>query len=398
MLREWLNDIVLIRPAKQPGRALSFWLVLAAASVVLATWVARDEGGMMLDLHELRSWLRAWMVDGHSPYTVFAPDADYPPMAFLLLAPLGLPSGTAVASWFVPLAVASVILASWMMLRWLTRELRLTLSASEVIALIAMVLAMGTTRRLIWHGQTVAVSIIFGMLALQWAPQRRVAAGVALALCAFKPQIGLGFALALLVTQGAGSIVALSTAAVVTALSFVVFATTLALPVGEVAASWFHNIATIYTGPDRVRELLGLRYLIEDVTRSSSLALVIWVTSAVAALVVIARATGASRAHRSIACLMWGLVFLPHQLYDGLLAVPALWWLMWPEAGGGSRSRPMATALLATLVMLDVFDISGVMREIARQVDSTALFGASQWLPPLRMIALTALVLPMRKR
>lgn len=392
--RDWIYDILLIRPVSRTMRPMACWLALAVVSVALAAWIGRDGAGMMLDLHEVRSWLRVWMVDGHNPYTSFAPDADYPPMAFLLLAPLGLSHSDAVAWWFLPISISSLAIAGWLMLRWLTRELNIALTSQETIALVAMLLATGSARRAIWHGQTVALSIIFGMLALQWTSRRRVMSGLALALCAFKPHFGLGVALALVVTSGTSSLVTLSVAALATALSFVAFAWTLALPTSDVVASWVHNIASIYTGPDRVHELLGARFLFDGLTQSPAASLVIWMASAVAALVMIVRATHVSRAQRIIACLMWSLVFLPHQLYDGLLALPALWWMMWPEGGLGARPRWLAASLAAALLLSDVIDVSGAMREIARHIESQPLFTASQWLPPIRMIALLALVLP----
>lgn len=393
--RDLFSQIFLIRSDRQTWVPAIFWSAVALLSVTFAVSIALQPDRMH-DLREVRAWLQYWMAGRGNPYDHFAGDLDYPPVAFLILWPLGLPSDTAMAFWYIPAALATTGLAAWAMLRWMRERMYVTLSAAENVALIALMFAGSGARSALWQGQTMALSLMFGALAIRWSRTRPFAAAIALALCSFKPHIAVGFALAILLIEGAD--VLILAAAIVLSLSLL-FAATIGQPLTEIVADYARNLTALYGGEERVRGLLSIRFVLDDMIGWYALSTALYAVLAVSTLVLIVvlakrrRQDAVTQAELAVCCLLWSLMFLPHQLYNSLLAAPALWLLMWPESGL-IRSRSLRGAAAAAYVLFGVFDVAGAMRLIGTWVPSLDwLYGTSYYLSPLRIAAIFALIL-----
>jgi hypothetical protein len=207
-----------------------------------------------------------------------------------------------------------------------------------------------------------------------------VLAAVALALCAFKPHIAVGFALILLLTERWR--VLLIAAGLVLAQTLL-FAWSVDNTLPQVLANYTDNLLTLYGGPDRIIGLLSLRWVIEDLVGNQVIATVVYGTLATASLALIA---AAARRHPekmaaqvAAACLLWSLLFLPHQLYNGVLAAPAIWLLMWPEAGLLSSPR-LRVIVVGAIVLFRVIDVPRSLRVLSR------VLGEIDWLSTLSLM------------
>jgi hypothetical protein len=150
-----------------------------------------------------------------------------------------------------------------------------------------------------------------------------------------------------------------------------------------VLANYTDNLLTLYGGPDRIIGLLSLRWVIEDLVGNQVIATVVYGTLATASLALIA---AAARRHPekmaaqvAAACLLWSLLFLPHQLYNGVLAAPAIWLLMWPEAGLLSSPR-LRVIVVGAIVLFRVIDVPRSLRVLSR------VLGEIDWLSTLSLM------------
>lgn len=395
--RGWrfFSEIILIRSDRPTWTPAIVWTTGACISVAFAVFVALRLDRLH-DLHEVRGWLQYWMSHRGNPYDQFNGDLDYPPVAFLILWPLGLPSDATVAFWYIPAALAATGLAAWAMLRWMRERMYVTLSTAETVALIALMFAGAGSRSGLWQGQTMALSLMCGALAIRWSRSRPFAAGIALAFCSFKPHIAVGFGLAILVIEGTDVLVI--AAAIVLSLSLL-FAATVGQPLTEIIADYARNLTLLYAGEERVRGLLSIRFVLDDLIGWYALSTILYALLAISTLVVIVvlarrrRHDAVTQAEVAVCCLLWSLMFLPHQLYNSLLAAPALWLLMWPEAGL-IRRHSWRVAATAAYVLFGVFDVAGAMRLVGTWMpDLNWLYTSSYYLSPLRIAAIFALIL-----
>lgn len=374
---------------------LAVWSTVAALSVIVAIFVALQPG-QLGDLTTVRSWLHYWFAVGDNPYRHFGPPLDYPPMAFLVLWPIGLPSDATVAYWFLPSVVTITALAALMQLRWVADRLHVVLSGRQQMALIAMVLAGGGARTAIWLGQTMALSLLFGALAMLLARRRPWRAAVCLALCSFKLHIAAGFGLAILLIDGIAVPIA---AAVITLVASFVFAATVGESLVTLVADYGRNLLALYDGPNRVRGMLSIRGVLTDVIDQYTIATAAYLALALASLatlIALAKRRSAdpvTQLHVAALSLLGSLCFLPHQLYNILLASPALYLLMWPESGL-IRNRDIRTAVTAAYVLFGVVDVARVARVFSRQMpESDWLFWIGYDTSPLRPFALFVFIL-----
>lgn len=392
--QELLSGIFLIRTDQPTWVPAIFWCGVATLSITVSILVALRPDRLD-DLHEVRRWLSYWMAGTGNPYDRFV-GLDYPPIAFLLLWPLGLPSDATLAYWFLPGVLVITPLAGWATLHWMRERMYVALAPAEQIALIALMLSGTGMRSATWLGQTVALSLLFGALAMRWSRRRPYAAAVALALCSFKPHIAVGFGLAILLIKGVDVIIL--AAAIVLSLSLL-FAATIGQPLADLAADWIRNLMTLYAGPDRVRGLLSVRFVLDDIIGSYVVSSALYVLLAVATLAIIVwlsrrrQHDAVTHTQVAVACLLWSVLFLPHQLYNSLLAAPALWLLMWPEAGLIAR-RSVRVAACAAYVLFGVFDVAGALRVISTFTPEPEwVYRSSYYLSPLRIACVFVVLL-----
>ena len=377
-----------------PGPAI-IWSILAAISVSAAGIVA-SRPGHLGDLHTVREWLSYWTSTTGNPYTHFAPMLDYPPISFLVLWPVSLLPEQGLAFWFLPGAVLLTAFAVWTQTSWTADRLRISLSASERLALIALVLAGSGTRSGLWAGQTVALSLIFGMLALRWKRSRPWLAALCLALCSFKLHIAAGFLLAVLLLAGPTVPII---ASVITLLFSWLFAATVNQSLPGILIDYGRNLIALYGGEHRVRGMLSIRFVLDDLIGWYSLSFAVYLVLAVSALTTLVvlsqrrRADDTTQALVAVSSMLLSLVFLPHQVYNSLFAAPALFLLMWPESGL-IPNRRIRAIWVAAYVLFGVIDPSRTIRlTILPITESDLVFWLSYNLNPLRPAALFTLIL-----
>jgi len=387
--RAWLPAIFLIRATPPTLAPMLIWLPIAAASVTAAALVALQPGSLA-DLWLVREWLHHWREVGN-PYHAFTGAIDYPPAAFFVLWPLAVPSDAVLPFIFLPLAVGGMVLAGIVLARWLSDRLAITLAWYELAALAALIVSGGASRGAIWRGQTAALAVLLGALALYWSRRRPVVASVSLALCAYKPHVAVGFGLAIVLTERPAVAVWAAVGVLVMSL---LFPLSLGQGPADVFSPYLDSLLVLYDGPERVRGLLSIRWVIEDLVGDYQLATVLYAVLALSTLVLLVIA---SQRHRdragqttvAVACLLWPLLFLPHQLYHGVLAWPAVWLIMWPESGVVRRQAVRLVAV-ASYIIFSVFDIPRSIRLMTNDED---LALTSYMLSPLRLALLFGLIL-----
>lgn len=371
------------------------WALVATISLSAASFVALQPGRLG-DLHTVREWLAYWIATGANPYTHFAPALDYPPVALLLLRPLAVLPEQGLGLWFLPGAVIVTVLAVWALVQWTADFMRIPLSTTERVTLVAMLVAGGGARSGLWLGQTAALAILLGALSLRWMHSRPVLSGLCLALCAFKLHIGAGFGLAVLLL--AGPLVP-SIAVVFTVLLSWWFANLVGESLPAIAIDYIRNLDTLYGGPNRVRGMLSIRFVLDDVFGWYSVSTAIYAAMAWGALATVLvlwyrrRRDIVTQTMVAASCLLLSLVFLPHQSYDSALVIPAVLLLMWPESGLIPHPTLRAIAVGA-VILYGVIDPSRLIRAtLLPWNDSDLVFWLSYNLNPLRPFALFLLVL-----
>ena len=91
--------------------------------------------------------------------------------------------------------------------------------------------------------------------------------------------------------------------------------------------------------------------------------------------------------------MLWPLLFLPSQLYNGVMAAPALWLLMWPESGLIQRESRRLLCVGA-FVMFGILDVPRVLRLASDLLDDGYwLYKGSYYLNPLRIVLVFAFIL-----
>ena len=370
------------------------WSLAALVSVSVAVWVALQPD-RLVDLHQVHRWLI--YVQGHAgdPYAYFNRELDYPPVALLLLAPLGWIPEASLGPWFLPISVAITALAGWVFVHAVAERLYTRITLPQHIALVGIILSGGAVRGAIWLGQTMALSVLLGTLALLWSRRHPFAAALALALCAFKPHLGFGFGLAILFIDGLDVVVV--AVAIFISLSLLVSAM-INQSILAIVSNYVSNLMTIYGGPDGMRGLLSLSWVFDDVFGSYAVSTVLYLLIAVGSLVLIGAAAkrandAAGRTQAVAAALLWPLLFMPSQLYNGVLTAPAVWLLMWPE-GRLIKRESARLAIVSAVVTFSVFDVPRVARLVSDTFDDSYwLYKGSYYLSPLRIALLFGFIL-----
>lgn len=399
--RGFANGLFLIRSGRGSWGPAACWAVAACVSLSAASWVALQPGRLG-DLHIVREWLNFWTIERSNPYPHFEGDLDYPPLAFLVLWPLHLLPDATLGFWFLPPAIAITALAGWTLLKWISERMYVQLTTAERVALVALMLSGGGIRRSLWLGQTIALSVLFGALALRWKKRRPLAAAAALAICSFKPHVAVGVALGILLIEGPTVLV--MAGAIVAAASFV-FAASAGASSWDIAAGYGANLIALYDGEQRISGLLSLGVVLDNLVAEHASRTIIHALAAVTTLgwiVVLSRrraTDGVTQVQVVVSCLLWSILFLPHQLYNAMLAAPALWLLMWPESGL-IRRQSWRVVLVGMYVLFGVLDIPFVLRTIAESLPQLGwLWGVSYYTSPLRMaLVFLLIVLTLHRR
>lgn len=394
-MRDVLTRVFLVHPDRQSWLAAGVWTVVAAVSVATAAWVAVQPGHFG-DLHLVREWLSYFLAHSTDPYAHFDRQLDYPPIALVVLAPLHLIPEASLAAWFLPACVLITALAGWFFVGAVAERLYMRISTPQRVAIVAIMLSSGSVRGAIWRGQTVALSVLFGALALGWSRRRPFFAALALALCSFKPHLAVGFGLAILLFDGV-NVVALAIAIVASG-SLLVAASVHQSLVG-IFTSYGQNLVAMYGPRDGVRGLLSMRWVIEDLVGDFGLATLVYAVTACASLLLIGvsarRAPDAAARAQAIAmALLWPLLFLPSHLYNGFVAAPVVWLLMWPESNLIRRESWRLIAVSA-MVVFSVLDVPRVVRLASQQTEADLywLFKSSYYLNPLRLVMIFTFIL-----
>lgn len=370
---------------------LAVWAIAAAISVGFA-WLLAADPGYMTDLSRVREWLETWLA-GRDPYAEFF-DVDYPPNAFVLLAPLSWIDDATLPLAYPPVLVAVTAAGAWILSGWMASQFGVALTRTERAALVLIMLAGESMRTAIWRGQTSPFALLLGASALALKARRPAWSVAMLACCAFKPHIALGFGLAILVTHG--WVVPVSAAGVAMLSSLLFSATAHVSPI-DAWQGYIANLWQLYSGPERVRGLLSIRWILEDATGSFTLGTLAYLGMALGSAAFLAYAaaeshTRAQRAQVATAWLLWSLLFLPHQLYHAWMAAPALWLVMWPESGLVRRDR-VRVWIVAAYVTFGVVDVPRLLRLMVDPNESWTVGWWSYALSPLRITAIFALLL-----
>lgn len=388
-----LAEILMVRADRRSWVPAVFWGTAGSLSLMVAMVLA-VQPDRLGDLREVRSWLAALDDPGVQPYLRFAGKLDYPPVALLLLWPLILIPDAALAAWFLPSSVVVTMAAGWVFVRAIAERLYTTITWREQFALVGMLFSSSGVRTALWVGQTLSLAVLAGALALLWSRRRPYAAACALAVCSFKPHLALGFGLAILLLDGLT--VPLLAAAMVTSLSLLM-AAIVDQSLLDMAVRYLTNLTVMYGDEERVRGLLSIRWVIEDVVGHFGAATGLYLLAAAGTLVMAASAArqavdSAERTQVIAIILLWPVLFLPSQLYNSVLAAPALWLLMWPE-GRLLRGERTRMVVVAVLLLISVLDVPRLLRAAAAvHGDLYWLFQGSYFLDPLRMTVLFTVV------
>lgn len=260
---------------------------------------------------------------------------DYPPGAFLVLWPLSLVSDNIAAVILPPLMVLAAAAAALILVWWFSSRLGVALRWQEQAALVAMVL---TKRRDV---VLYAVALVLGQTA--------------------------------------------------------VFAATVGGSMPALLARYAQTLASMYNGPDAIAGLLSIRWQLEAVAGNYVVATILYVALAAGSVTFLASVAIRSRdpitlVQLTAASLLWSLLFLPHQLYNGILTIPAIWLLMWPESGLVSSERARVGVVMS-LILFRVVDVPRLLRFLAVYGGFDRLEAASYWLRPMVVAALFAFLL-----
>jgi len=372
----WIRDVLLLDLPEASGATVRLWTAAALASLVASIWVAFLPGHLH-DFWELRSWLVTWLIHGGNPYINPALEVDYPPSAFLILAPLGLFSDQIAAEICVVASAMALVAANWLLLRWINERLGRPLPTLLVLALTAVAISSGAARAATWQGQTIAIGMLFGVLALRASDRHPIRAAIWLGLAAFKPHVALAFGLGILFTRGPKiPLISLPVFVVMCLL----FAPTVGRTPGELAGDFLGNVARMY-GEGNHTTATTLVEAFEPALGARG-AGVVHGSLAIAVLALIAFGAWRRRHDQRSAVfvvaagLMWSLVFLPHQRYGAVLAAP-VWWLLLIPGANLVRSERLRVALAAGMTIYSVLDLQLTLRFTTRA--ATTLFDSPAW-------------------
>jgi len=347
---------------------MAVWAGLAAVSLAAAAWLALQPGRSG-DLGIVLGWLQYLKTTGFSVYPVESLRVDYPPHALLLLWPLGwLPEGRE-ALVYLPVNLVATFGMACLLPWWMAREARVAMPTRVHLVFALMVLTWGAVRVAIWNGQTVALALSAGILAVSFSARRPWLASIALIVAATKPSLGLGFGLLLLFRAQYRVLAAAGAGVLALTLAYDVLAR---MPLFSSVMDYTASLLRMYAVHDWVRGVTTIRAAIHDGLGGHWVALPLFAAFSVAMLMALFRVAlpvrrlPGAQALLAAACLVWTLVALPNQRYYLVLFAPVVWLLV---------HRPMAwlvnprwlRPIAGGLILFNVIDGPIAMRYFAER-------------------------------
>lgn len=338
----------------QPGytramRARTLAVIVAALAV--GAGVVRAVSGVRSDdLLQVHSWLVYWMFEAANPYTGIVA-VNYPPHAFVVLAPLALiPASVVPVVWAVLNAMLAPVVSWWLIRDWPIRR-------DERVLVTALVTSWNAVMTGIWMGQFTLLSLLFGVVALRTMPLPWLA-GALLAASAIKPHVGiifLGWALV------RGHYRALMTAALWGLMGLVVMAFWAGASPVEIVQTWLDVLAWMFGGVRPQQGVTAWWGLIADWVPGSVHSL-LGNGGALAGLVVLGLALRVvaprdTTGRVTLALIaLWSLATLFHRRYDLILLAPAFacLWVAVRDAETPSRWQWAGLIVLHVALVVDV--------------------------------------------
>jgi hypothetical protein len=319
------------------------------------------------DLHTMRKWVTAWVVDGVNVYHPDASPSDYPPNALVTYAPLAIPADDPVRLW-AALNVAMAVVAAYLAVR----AVRPAITFSDAALPMAMFLCWGGFRTLL---QFSLLSLTCGLLAMVWSNKRPVASGVALAIALAKPQIGIAFVLWSIFAR---RLRVVGVAAAVVVGEVAAFCVRTRANAVQVLADYTHTLRVVYSGDSDFAGLAQLRPVVASMvsnvqTTDAIAASIAGLLFAVVCVVgVIEYNRGTDRLYAAPALTgVWSLLTFYHLTYGFVLLLPLAALL---RLADNVETLVFRKRLFWALQIALMADIPGLWRR------TRPLIGAADWI------------------
>lgn len=354
---------------------------LAAANLYAGVLIAM-RADQSQDLGLVLSWSRQ-ALGGVSPYHGPTSDADYPPHALLIAAPLSLVAPPQAAALWAVLQCAFLVFVAVSSVRIWPRP-----SPLNYALIVSCVLMWNSVRVGLGNGQLTALAMTFGMIAVQLDPRRVVTTGVLVGAACMKPHVGVAFVVWLLLRRKFKEV---TVAALTVGIATILVSAWMRESPIVVVSDFMSVLVRMFDGPVATEGNVELRPLIRYLVSSHVAAFAIYASILTIFTVAIAR-----RAFRKdpvisspeallLGC-SWTLVFVFHNVYDLVLLAPLF-------AGCAMARVPRIEArwvlpftLLWAAVM--IVDIPGLAWKLGGRVSSD-----SPWMHFDRLLGLGLLML-----
>jgi len=346
---------LLIRPHRDIRLALAVWGPLAV--ICLASGPLLGRFGCYVEVHR---WLTVW----HSGLNVYELNmaVDYPPNTLVFFSPLLFLPARHGAELFAVLNVFACIAAAWSIVALTSGYAGLSLSRSERLAYVLMLLVWSPTRVGIWAGQTSPAMILCCCLALRFSESSPVVAGILLGIGASKPHVALGFYLMAVYCRMWKTV---GVAAVTASSAVCVYAWSVSRSPFEVIGQYVSTLLSVYGGPGFYRGEVDLRPFFVDLFGfgqyriGESLYLLTTVATGVGLLYLAWRVRSRMSAAVWVLAsgLTWTTAFLPVNRYGLTLIAPTVLLTLW-------RPKPSKFMLnvIAVVIAVIVADLPTLVR------------------------------------
>jgi hypothetical protein len=362
VVRQGLLSALVVRGRRAlpaPGHTPA-WLAVAWAALALVSLGVTLAGvgrfGGCTDLAEVTAWIARWNFGEANPYAVPLAGVDYPPSALIVLAPFAAANAAGHCVAFSAVHAVAAVLTGMLLAEWFAGLCGFRLSWSDRVALAAMFVCCQGTRTAIHYGQTSTFALAAIIGALMLARRRPIAAGVCLGVASYKLGVAAGAAVIVLLSAGVLPVAI----GVLTALGLnAVAALSMHVSPAHLAAQYVARLSEVYYADQFVRSETGLRTLLTDVVASVPFATAATLAFGLVTLALIAwlarrgdRADVRRPAVVAATVLLWTLWASPHQTYDRVLMLPALWLIYWPGPARVRREWLRAAAAISVTLML----------------------------------------------
>jgi hypothetical protein len=340
-------------------------LTLASANLYTAVTIALRPNQSQ-DLRLVLKWSRD-ALHGVNPYEGPNSDADYPPHALLIAAPLTLlDTQKAVALWLVLQCSLTIVLAIASVRLWPLP------SAVEQVLVVLCIVCWNSVRVGLGNGQLTVLAMVFGLVAAHMQTKRVVPIGILVGAACMKPHIGIAFVIWLLLQRRFKEIViaGLTVCGATVLVSFWMQRNPILL-----ASDFVVVLLRMFGGPVAATEgALELRPLIGYFLTNAVIAMAAYLSVLASLAWVIVRRALRRPPIASVEALVLGcsltLVFVFHNVYDLVLLAPLF-------AGCAMaripRIRPGVLAAMTTIwALVMVVDVPGLVWKLNGRVATTS--------------------------